>query len=128
MNVSIGSTQGRFVRHDFRLDLNGRTFLTGQSGTGKSTLMRAAAIQAIQDDAGLVFIDFHGDTADDLTGYIPRSRFDDLVYLNPLAPYVFSLNTLTWHDEAEKELKIQNKLTTIKISTSHGATKASGSL
>jgi energy-coupling factor transporter ATP-binding protein EcfA2 len=116
MEVSLGSSQGTFSRHDYRIDLAGRTFLTGQSGTGKSTLMRVAAIQAIQAGEGLGFIDFHGDTADDLTGYIPRSRFDngDVIYLNPLADRVFSLNTLTWSSPFEKEVKIQAVLSSLK--------------
>jgi hypothetical protein len=116
MEVSLGSSQGTFRRHDYPIDLAGRTFLTGQSGTGKSTIMRAAALQAIQAGEGLLFMDFHGDTADDLTGYIPRARFEngDVVYLNPLADRVFSLNTFTWASEYERENKIQSSLSIIK--------------
>ena len=78
--------------------------------------MRAAALQAIQAGHGLLFMDFHGDTADDLTGYIPRERFDngDVVYFNPLADRVSSLNTFIWASTYEKELKIQSFLSTLK--------------
>ena len=48
MNISLGSYQTLFGRRDYSIDLAGRTFLTGQSGTGKSTIMRAAAIQTMQ--------------------------------------------------------------------------------
>ena len=69
----------------------------------------------MQAGHGLLFMDFHGDAADDLTGYVPRERFEngDVVYLNPLAERVFSLNTFRWKDAAEKELKIQSFLSTL---------------
>ena len=116
MEISLGSYQGTFRRHDYPIDLAGRIFLTGQSGTGKSTVMRAAAIQAIQAGEGLLFMDFHGETADDLTGYIPRSRFEngDVIYLNPLSERVLSLNTLSWTSPQEKEIKIQSILSSLK--------------
>ncbi len=112
MEASLGSWNDGFNRRDYRVDLGGRTFLTGQSGTGKSTIMRVAATQVIQAGEGLLFVDFHGDTAEELTGYIPRKRFEngDVVYWNPLADRVPSLNTFSWLDEYEKENKIQSVL------------------
>lgn len=116
MHISLGSSQGRFTRHDYGVDLAGRVFLTGQSGTGKSTLMRNAFIQIIQakPKRGALFVDFHGNTALDILGYIPRNRMRDVIYIDPFAERPVSLNTLHYANDEEKEIKIQSFLSMLK--------------
>jgi hypothetical protein len=50
---------------------------------GKSTLLENLAVQDIQNDEGLIFIDPHGSTAVKLLEYIPKHRVDDVVYFAP---------------------------------------------
>jgi hypothetical protein len=116
MEVSLGSYQGRFRRHDYRVDLAGRIFLTGQSGTGKSTLMRNGFIQLVQakPKRSVLFMDFHGNTALDLLGYIPRNRMRDVIYIDPFSDRPVSLNTLHYTTPMEKEMKIQGFLSMLK--------------
>jgi CxxC-x17-CxxC domain-containing protein len=50
---------------------------------GKSALLENMAIQDIQDGKGLAFCDPHGEAAEDLLKFVPKSRIKDVVYFNP---------------------------------------------
>jgi hypothetical protein len=64
-------------------DRRQHAFVVGQTGTGKSTLLRNIAIQDIQAGAGLTLIDPHGDLAEEILQYVPPNRTDEVVYFNP---------------------------------------------
>lgn len=55
----------------------------GQTGTGKTTLLRNLIIQDIEAGHGVGIIDPHGDLVTDLLDYIPRHRIEDVAYFNP---------------------------------------------
>lgn len=61
------------------------TLLTGPTGTGKSTLMAAMALQDIQAGHGTVVIDPKTDLVTELLARIPESRQQDVVVLDPAA-------------------------------------------
>lgn len=58
-------------------------YIIGKTGVGKSTLLENLAIQDIQNDEGIIFIDPHGSSAVKLLDYIPRHRIDDVIYFAP---------------------------------------------
>src|SRR3954453_2678864 len=58
-------------------------YVLGKSGSGKSTLLRNMAVQDIAAGRGLMLLDPHGDLAEELLDYIPRSRIADVIYLDP---------------------------------------------
>ncbi len=58
-------------------------FIIGQTGTGKSTLIRNLIIQDIEKGHGVGLIDPHGDLADDILDCIPLHRTDHVAYFNP---------------------------------------------
>src|SRR6202140_78124 len=58
-------------------------YIVGQTGTGKSTLLLNLIRQALAAGEGLALLDPHGDLAQAALEYIPRSRTNDLVYINP---------------------------------------------
>src|SRR5882724_8644604 len=58
-------------------------YVIGQTGTGKSTLLRNLILQDIHAGRGVGLIDPHGDLADDVLDHIPSWRTDDVVYFNP---------------------------------------------
>ncbi len=61
-----------------------RHFYTiGQTGTGKSTLLRKMIIQDIKNGDGVCFIDPHGSDVQDILSHIPKERFDDVIYFDP---------------------------------------------
>jgi len=55
----------------------------GQTGTGKSTLLRNLLVQDIERGHGVAIIDPHGDLADEILDCIPPERTDHVVYVNP---------------------------------------------
>lgn len=57
-------------------------YIAGKTGSGKSTLMRNLAVGDIRAGEGIAFIDPHGDAALDLLDAIPRSRINDVCYLD----------------------------------------------
>jgi len=58
-------------------------YLVGQTGTGKTTLMKNMLAQDIKANKGICFIDPHGDAAEECLGFIPPERFQDVIYFNP---------------------------------------------
>lgn len=58
-------------------------YVVGQTGTGKSTLLLNLIAQDLAAGQGLALLDPHGDLAEAVLMHVPRSRTNDLVYLNP---------------------------------------------
>ena len=64
-------------------DRHRHLYLVGQTGTGKSTLLRRLIAQDIEANQGLALLDPHGDLAEELLCHIPRRRIDDVVIVDP---------------------------------------------
>ncbi len=58
-------------------------YIIGKTGTGKSTLIENMAISDIRMGYGICLIDPHGDLAERIIDFIPQSRIEDVIYLNP---------------------------------------------
>ena len=58
-------------------------YVIGQTGTGKTTLLKNMIVQDIQAGAGVCFIDPHGSDVLDILANIPPERYDDVVYFDP---------------------------------------------
>jgi hypothetical protein len=69
----------RITRNDRRRHI----YVIGQTGTGKTTLLKNMIIQDIKNGDGVCFIDPHGDVAQEILGLIPKERIDDVIYFNP---------------------------------------------
>ena len=72
----------RIKRNDRRRHI----YIIGQTGTGKTTLLKNIAEQDIKNGDGICFIDPHGDVAQELLGLITKERIDDVIYFNPGDP------------------------------------------
>lgn len=70
----IGLTEAERERH---------IYIIGGTGNGKTTMLTYAIVQDIQNGKGVAVLDPHGDLAESLLGYIPKSRIKDVIYLNP---------------------------------------------
>ncbi|TAL49084.1 hypothetical protein EPN83_02305 [Patescibacteria group bacterium] len=69
-----------YITDDDRL----RHFYTiGQTGTGKSTLLKNMIIQDIARGQGVAMIDPHGVDIEDVLRHIPPERVQDLIYFDP---------------------------------------------
>ncbi|MBI4692027.1 MAG: type IV secretion system DNA-binding domain-containing protein [Candidatus Terrybacteria bacterium] len=58
-------------------------YIIGQTGTGKSVLLKNMIVQDIEAGKGVCFIDPHGSDLQEILSRIPASRADDVIYFNP---------------------------------------------
>jgi hypothetical protein len=81
-------------------------YVIGQTGTGKSSLLKNMAVEDIKAGRGVCFIDPHGTDVQDILSTIPKERIDDVIYFDPsYTPRPFGLNMLEY-DTRFPELKI----------------------
>jgi hypothetical protein len=59
------------------------TYVVGQTGTGKSTLLLNLAVQDIREGKGVCVIDPHGDLVDGILDRFPEERIEDLILFDP---------------------------------------------
>jgi hypothetical protein len=110
----FGYNEFRGVRKEIRLspeDRRRHTYILGQTGTGKSTLLENLAVQDMLAGNGFAFIDPHGDTAEKLLAMVPKNRAEDVVYFNPAdTEYPLGLNLFEFTDPTQKDFLIQETI------------------
>ncbi len=80
-------------------------YLIGQTGTGKSALLKNIVAQDIRSGAGVCFIDPHGTDVQDILSIIPEERMQDVIYFDPAdMERTIGLNMLEY-DPAHPEQK-----------------------
>lgn len=88
-----------------RADRRQHLYAIGQTGAGKTSLLRNLLIQDIAAGEGVGLIDPHGDLAHDLLDHIPPWRTDHVVYFNPADhEHPFGLNLLQRVPPARRHL------------------------
>jgi len=104
----LGVNDFRGMKTEVRVSLEDRMrhfYIIGQTGTGKTTLMKNMLIQDIQAGHGVCMIDPHGTDIADVLGAIPDERQDDVIYFDPArTDMVLGLNMLEF-DESHPEQK-----------------------
>ena len=83
--IWIGESSFRGVEKQIYLKEKDRTrhfYIIGQTGTGKSELLKYMALQDIKNGEGVAIIDPHGTDVQDLLTKIPPERIDDVIYFN----------------------------------------------
>jgi len=72
-------------------------YVIGQTGTGKTTLLKNMIIQDIANGDGVCMIDPHGSDVQDILANIPKERADDVIYFDPAyTPRPMGLNMLEY--------------------------------
>ena len=80
-------------------------YVIGQTGTGKTTILKNMIVQDIREGNGCCFIDPHGSDVQDILSLIPDERVDDVIYFDPsYAERPMALNMLEF-DERHPEQK-----------------------
>jgi type IV secretory pathway TraG/TraD family ATPase VirD4 len=90
-------------------------YVIGQTGTGKSTLLKNMAIRDMRDGHGVAVIDPHGELIEDILNFVPRSRTNELIYFNPSdTENPIGLNVLEARNEDEKQLVASSLISVFK--------------
>ncbi|HED00472.1 MAG TPA: DUF87 domain-containing protein [Proteobacteria bacterium] len=111
MNEHQGMVQPVVVNVEDRMR---HTFIIGQTGTGKSTLMEGMILQDIRAGRGLAVIDPHGDMVDSILGRIPRDRAKDVILFDMTdTERPLGLNLLQWKTLEERDLIIDELYQTL---------------
>ncbi len=82
----IGSTNYRNENITFgikREDRRRHMYIVGKTGSGKSRLLELLMLSDLQMKKGLCLIDPHGDLAEKVLRHVPKSRVQDVVYIDP---------------------------------------------
>ena len=112
MDISIG--RDSITRNEFSIDSTKHINISGMSGMGKSTLLVNLFIEHIRQGNGGLFIDPHGDTADQIAKLIPKNRMRDFICIDPDASLVPPFNPLHFNSPEELELGKESLFTTFK--------------
>ena len=87
-------------------------YIIGQTGTGKTGLMKSMIIQDIKNGEGCCFIDPHGSDILDVLAAVPPERYNDVIYFDPAdLSRPFGLNFLEYDlSRPEQKTFIVNEL------------------
>lgn len=82
--LGVNSYRGRDTQiHIGREDRLRHFYVIGQTGTGKTTILKNMIAQDIKNGEGCCFIDPHGSDVQQILSYIPKERIDDVIYFDP---------------------------------------------
>lgn len=79
-NVFRGVSKDVYITND---DRRRHMYVIGQTGTGKSTLLKEMCLGDIKMGRGVCFIDPHGQDIEWILENIPHERVEDAIYFNP---------------------------------------------
>jgi len=94
-----------------REDRRRHFYVIGQTGTGKSTLLREMIRQDIQNGEGVAVIDPHGELIDQVLTYVPEERVDDVILFEPFdLERPCGLNMLEYDTPEQKDFAVQEMI------------------
>ncbi len=106
--IVIGVNKYGATQTDVRFAANDRlrhSYVIGQTGTGKTGLIKNMIIQDIKNGEGVAFIDPHGNDIEDILAAIPPERIQDVIYFDPAhTERPMGLNMLEY-DRSRPEMK-----------------------
>jgi len=106
--VYLGKTNFRGREKTFGIKTNDRfqhMYVIGQTGTGKTTLLKNIVLQDIKAGRGIAVIDPHGEFVDEVMSAIPPHRLDDVIYFDPVdTDYPLGFNILETKEPEYKHL------------------------
>lgn len=90
-------------------DLSRHVYIPGQTGAGKSTALRATAVELARSGNGLLFVDPHGETARLLLSELPAQRADDVVFVDCADPaHPAPINPFAVSDPLQRDAVLAN--------------------
>lgn len=108
IRLGTGRTLGQAVEvRQAESDRLRHTFIVGQTGTGKSSLLAQLILQDIEAGRGVGVVDPHGELIDFVLDRIPADRIDDVVLLDPLdTEFAVGLNPLETSSPQEMDFAV----------------------
>ncbi|MBI3631347.1 MAG: type IV secretory system conjugative DNA transfer family protein [Candidatus Staskawiczbacteria bacterium] len=86
-------------------------YVVGQTGTGKTTLLKEMIRQDIENGEGVAVVDPHGELVNDILSYIPKNRVDDIVLFEPFdLERPAGLNMLEYDTPEQKDFAVQEMI------------------
>ncbi|MBI1866426.1 MAG: type IV secretory system conjugative DNA transfer family protein [Candidatus Staskawiczbacteria bacterium] len=86
-------------------------YIIGQTGTGKTTLLKEMIRQDIENGEGVAVVDPHGELIDDVLSYMPKERIDDVVLFEPFdLERPTGLNMLEYDTPEQKDFAVQEMI------------------
>ncbi len=90
--------------HISEIDRTRHAYIIGQTGTGKSTVLKSMVLDDIAKGRGVCVIDPHGDLINDVLAQIPVERRDDVIVVDPTqSDYPVGINVLEYKTPEERE-------------------------
>lgn len=94
-----------------RADRRRHFYIVGQTGTGKSSLMREMIRQDIANGEGVGVLDPHGELIEDTLANIPPNRISDVVLFEPFdVEHPSGLNMLEYKTPEQKDFAVQEMI------------------
>ncbi len=114
----LGINKHRSINTEVRMNEDDRLrhfYCIGQTGTGKSTLLKNMIIQDIQMGNGVCMIDPHGSDIQNVLANIPKERMNDVIYFDPgFTERPMALNMLEYDERfPEQKTFVVNELFSI---------------
>jgi len=95
-----------------RKDRRRHFYVIGQTGVGKTALLREMIRQDIENGEGVGVIDPHGDLIEDTLANIPKHRVEDVVLFEPFdMERPCGLNMLEWETPEQKDFAVSEMIT-----------------
>ncbi|MCX6823888.1 MAG: type IV secretory system conjugative DNA transfer family protein [candidate division SR1 bacterium] len=92
-------------------------YIVGQTGSGKSTLIKTAIMEDLRLGNGFCVIDPHGDLVDDTMKYFPKEKIDDLIYFDLAnTEYPIAFNPLDGAETDDERDVVTNDLVEMFVS------------
>ena len=94
-----------------REDRRRHFYIIGQTGTGKTSILREMIRQDIQNGEGVGVIDPHGDLVEDTLANIPKERMEDVVLFEPFdLDRPVGLNMMEYEGLEQKDFAVQEMI------------------
>jgi hypothetical protein len=94
-----------------RNDRRRHFYLIGQTGTGKTSLLREMIRQDILNGEGVGVIDPHGELVNDILAQMPKERVEDVVLFEPFdTERPMGLNMLEYDTPEQKDFAVQEMI------------------
>lgn len=101
----------KYVNFATKEDRRRHFYIVGQTGTGKTSLLREMIRQDIQNGEGVAVIDPHGELIEATLANIPKERVEDVVLFEPFdLERPIGLNMLEYETPEQKDFAVQEMI------------------